>query len=123
MIKSFVVGNNKFEYPIFLFEYLEPYIEEFSKTSSLVISDELEIPETCLNEFTNLIKEVFRKLVITSYQSPNIKQRSKYSTRYQKLIFEGNEYVVDYRKDLAGKTLYALDYLISWLHEKSRNLS
>lgn len=120
MIKSFVIGNNKFEYPIFLFEYLESYLEEFCRTNSLVISDELEISETYLNEFTRLINEAFKNLVMSSYQSPSVKQRSKYPTRYRKIMFKDDEYIIDYRKDLTGKTLYALDYLLSWLYDKSR---
>lgn len=121
MIKAIVVRNQKFEYPDFLFEYLQPYLDEFGKSNSIIISDELIIPDVCLNGLIGLINESFRFLVKEKYQEPTHKQRSKYPSRYQKVEFEGVVYVVDYRKDLTGKLIYALNYLLSWLQEKLIN--
>lgn len=119
MVKSILVGNQKFEYPVFLFEYLQPYLDKFSEANSIVMSDELRIPDACLNEAISLINESFRGLVKENYQEPTHKQRSKFPSRYQKIEFEGKVYVVDYRKDLTGKIIYALNYLLSWLQERS----
>lgn len=118
MIKAISIQNQKFEYPDFLFEYLQPYLDKFSKTNSIIISDELTIPEIYLNDLIDLINESFRSLIKEKYQEPTHKQRSKYPSRYQKVKFEGVVYVVDYRKDLTGKIIYALNYLLSWLQEK-----
>ncbi|MEM9858108.1 MAG: hypothetical protein AAF843_12160, partial [Bacteroidota bacterium] len=84
----------------------------------ITISDELAIPDILLNDLIDLINESLRHLVKAEYQEPTHKQRSKYPSRYQKVEFEGVVYVVDYRKDLTGKNIYALNYLLSWLQEK-----
>lgn len=118
MVKTLVVRCEKFEYPEFLFEYLEPYLERFSKENLVPRNEEIKIPNPYLEELITLINEACRDLIKERYQEPTPKQRSKYPTRYKKVEFKDQVYIVDYRRDLTGKLIYALDYLIMWLNER-----
>jgi len=100
------------------YEYLYPYLIRFSlkhnvdmnlwsKKNIIYISNENR------KSFVKMLENVFEELMKECYIEPTHKQRSKYSTRYQKIEYKGKVYVLDYRTNIVGKIGYALNFLIN----------
>jgi len=110
------IGNKKIELASVWYNYLYPYLIRFCLYKNIGIewkNDTIQIPVEYENDLNVLFKRIFKELLSECYVEPTHKQRSKYSTRYRKIEFDGSVYVLNYRTDIVGIIGYALDYLIS----------
>ncbi len=123
MIKEITVGQNKFEYPIFIFEYLHSYLFRFALESGLYKGQEtLDIPPYLLLKAKSSISDGLRDLLTGLYEEPSHKKRSKYGSRYKKIEFEGKTYVVNFRTDPVGNTSYGITVLLNWIDKRIEDL-
>ena len=112
-----IFKNKKIELTSSCYEYLYPYLVRFLIKHKIDRTQwnngKIFIPDEYKNSFINMLKSVFTELLQECYVEPTHKQRSKYSTCYKKIEFDGRIYVLNYRADIVGIIGYALDYLIS----------
>jgi hypothetical protein len=107
--------NKEIELVDVWFNYLYPYLVRFSLKNGISIEWKnhiILIPKDIEEEFNMVLKDSLRELLFECYQEPTQKQRSKNSSRYQKIIFENKTYILNYRTDIVGIIGYGLDYLI-----------
>ncbi|MFT6335923.1 MAG: hypothetical protein ACJATI_002678 [Halioglobus sp.] len=123
MIKEIIIGQEKFEYPIFLFEYLHSYLFRFALESGLFKGQEtLDIPPNLILKARSLIGDGLRDLLTNLYEEPSHKKRSKYGSRYRKIQFEGKTYIVNFRTDPMGNTSYGISLVLLWLDKRIKEL-
>jgi len=97
------------------FDYLFPYLVRFCISNNLGINwknDTILISKDFQPKFNKMLKEVLQQLLLECYKEPTQKERSKNSSRYQRIDFNAKTYVLNYRTDIIGKIVYALNYLI-----------
>ncbi|WP_418498790.1 transporter [Flagellimonas sp.] len=95
--------------------YLYPYLIRFCLRKGIEIewkNDTIFISKENQKDFNQVLRSVLRELLHECYKEPTHKERSKNSSRYQKIDFEGKIYILNYRTDIVGIVGYALDYLI-----------
>ncbi len=103
------------------FEYLFPYLVRFSIRNQLSIelkNKGILIPIELQPKFNEMLEEILMQLLSECYKEPTQKERSKNSSRYQKIDFKGVIYVLNYRTDIVGKIGYGLNYLIEETKKK-----
>jgi hypothetical protein len=108
--------NKEIQLTELCFNYLFPSLVRFCLSKQISIewkNDTILIPKKDQGEFNKMLEEVLQQLLVECYREPTHKERSKHSTRYQKVEFRGDIYVLNYRTDIVGIIGYALDYLIS----------
>ena len=119
MIKRINVGEEKFEYPLFLFEYLHSYLFRFCISHDLFNAKEtLEVPLRLLPSFKSYMETGLSDLLLNHYIEPSQKQRSKGGSKYQKIPFRGKVFIVDFRTDPFGNTSYGIYMLLIWIKKK-----
>lgn len=75
MIKEITVGQEKFDYPIFLFEYLHSYLFRFALESGLYKGQEiLDIPPNLLLKAKSSISDGLRDLLQICMKNQVIKR-------------------------------------------------
>lgn len=107
--------NKEIELVDVWFNYLYPYLVRFSLNNNLGIEwkDEIiYIPEANQKDFNYLLNNILSELLDECYREPTQKEKSKNSSRYQKIDFQGKTYILNYRTDIVGIIAYALNYLI-----------
>jgi len=119
MIERLKIGQDTVESKGFLFDYLYSYLLRFAKRNKILFSENLEIPNDLLIDFSLMLETSLQDLLEDCYEEPTHKQRSKFPTRYQKINLRDKLYVVDYRKDIVGKIAYRIDALINRVKELS----
>ena len=110
------INNKEIELPELWYRYLYPYLTRFCIKNNISIewkNDIISISEECKEKFHLMLERVLTELLEECYVEPTPKQRSKHSSRYQKINFKGKLFVLNYRTDVVGMVGYALDYLIS----------
>lgn len=98
------------------FKYLYPYLVRFSIKKEIGIewkNDTIFISDQNRKDFQEMLEFVLEELLNECYVEPTQKERSKHSTRYQKINFKGKVFVLNYRTDIVGILGYALNYLLS----------
>lgn len=98
------------------FKYLYPYLVRFSIRKKIGIewrNDTIFISDKNRNDFLEMLELVLEELLSDCYGEPTQKERSKHSSRYQKIEFKGKVFILNYRTDIVGILGYALNYLIS----------
>lgn len=98
------------------FQYLYPYLLRFSLKNEIDISwknDIIFISDEKREQFAIMLENILKELLDDCYIEPTHKQRSKYPSRYEKIVFQEKLYVLDYRTSAVGIIGYALNYLIS----------
>jgi len=107
------------------FKYLYPYLVRFSIRKEIGIewrNETIFISDNNRNDFLEMLELVLEELLGDCYVEPTQKERSKHSSRYQKIEFKGKVFILNYRTDIVGILGYALNYLISESRKPS-NLS
>lgn len=124
MIKEIVVNKDKFEYPVFLFEYLNSYLFRFALEHGIYKGQEvLNIPNNLLLKAKTSVESGLRDLLENLYEEPSHKKRSKYGSRYQKIPFEGKIYIVNFRTDPVGNTSYGINVLLNWIDKRIKEIA
>ena len=98
------------------FKYLYSYLIRFCISNNLGIEwkkDIIFISKEMQPKFNIMLEESLQQLLTECYREPTQKERSKNSSRYQKIEFNGIIYVLNYRTDVIGIIGYALNYLIN----------
>ena len=97
------------------FDYLFPYMVRFCLRNNIGIEWKNNIISISIehqSKFNQMLKDTFEELVTECYKEPTQRERSKNSSRYQKIEFKGTIYILNYRTDIIGKIGYGLNYLI-----------
>jgi AAA+ ATPase superfamily predicted ATPase len=97
------------------FDYLFPYLVRFCISKAIGIewkNDIIFISKENQNDFNKFLQVVLEELLRDCYKEPSQKERSKYSSRYQKIEFNDRIYILNYRTDIVGKVGYGINYLI-----------
>jgi hypothetical protein len=97
------------------FKYLYSYLIRFCISNNLGIewkNDIIFISKENQPKFKIMLEESLQHLLSDCYREPTQKERTKNSSRYQKIDFKGVTYFLNYRTDIIGIIGYALDYLI-----------
>jgi hypothetical protein len=98
------------------FKYLYSYLIRFCVSNNLGIewkNDMIFISKEIQPEFNIMLEKSLQELLKECYREPTQKERNKNSSRYQKIEFKGEIYVLNYRTDIIGIIGYALYYLIN----------
>lgn len=80
-------------------------------------NDVIVIDKSNKDDFIVMVKNVLSQLISECYKEPSQKEKSKHSSRFQKIIFEENEYIINYRTDVIGKIIFGLNYLMNKLNK------
>lgn len=124
MIKEIVVNQVKFEYPVFLFEYLNSYLFRFALENGIYKGQEvLNIDGDLLVKLKTSVESGLRDLLDNLYEEPSHKNRSKHGSRYQKIPFEGKIYIVNFRTDPIGNVSYGIFMLLNWIDKQIAELA
>ena len=110
------IDNKKIELADIWFKYLYPYLIRFCIAKQIGIewkNNEIQIPTIFKDDFINLLKKILDELLSECYKEPSQKERSKYSSRFQKITIDTKIYILNYRTDIVGKIGYALNFLIN----------
>ena len=119
LIREIQVGQNKFEYPVFLFEYLHSYLFRFAIAHNLYTGQStLYIPSELLPNAKSVVANSLRDLFKKLYQEPSHEKRSKYGSRYKKIRFDEKVWVVNFRTDPLGNTAYGIYVLLNWIESR-----
>ncbi len=119
MIKEIVVNQERFEYPVFLFEYLNSYLFRFAIEYEIYEEEDiLNIPNNLLLKAKISVESGLRDLLENLYKEPSHKNRSKHGSRYRKILFEDKVYIVNFRTDPIGNTSYGIYVLLNWIDKR-----
>lgn len=116
IISKVVVQGNEFSYPVF--DYLSTGIFEFAIANELDIWTyrELKISEySQLEKLIEVAENALHNLLNKFYVAPDPKKRSKFPSRYEKVVSKGTTYVVDYRTDPIGREAVGIYSFINWM--------
>ena len=115
-IMKIKLENKEIELVDIWFKYLYSYLVRFFVSNNLGIewkNDIIFVPKEIQPKFNIMLTEVLQQLLTECYKEPTQKERSKNSSRYQKIVFKGVTYILNYRTDIIGIIGYALDYLVN----------
>lgn len=107
--------NKEIELVDIWFRYLYPYVLRFCIKKNINRewkNDIIYIPKENQSEFNQYLKLILKELLCECYTEPTQKDRSKHSSRFQKINLENRTYILNYRTDVVGIVGYALNYLI-----------
>lgn len=111
-----ILKNKEIELVDVWFNYLYSYLIRFCVSHNLGIewkNDKIFIEKHIQPKFNIMLEEALQQLLSECYKEPSQKDRSKNSSRYQKINFKGTTYILNYRTDIIGIVGYGLNYLIS----------
>ena len=97
-----------------------PYLLRFSIKHSIdrTIWDTknvVYIPEDKKEELKMILEYIFEELMAECYKEPTQRQRTKHSTRFEKVFFKNKKYILNYVTDIVGIIGYRLIYMINIL--------
>lgn len=119
MIKKIIYNGEEYNYPVFLFEYLNSYLFRFAINKEIFsASEEIRIDDKLCAELIFVIEEALRELLENCYKEPSHKSRSQHASRYQKISLDNKLYIVDFRTNPVGNTAYGIHLLLNWLKQK-----
>lgn len=119
MIKKIIYKGEEYNYPVFLFEYLNSYLFRFAINKEIFsASEEIRIDDKLCAELIFVIEEALRELLENCYKEPSHKSRSQHASRYQKISLDNKLYIVDFRTNPVGNTAYGIHLLLNWLKQK-----
>lgn len=98
------------------FKYLYPYLVRFSIKKEIGIewkNETIFISNQNRNDFLEMLEFILEELLSDCYVEPTQRERSKHSSRYQKIEFRGKMFIINYRTDIVGILAYAFKYLIT----------
>ena len=110
------VENKEIELVEVWYKYLYSNLIRFCISNNLGIewkNDVIFITKETQPKFNIMLEESLQELLTECYSEPTQKERSKNSSRYQKIDFKGITYILNYRTDIVGIIGYALNYLIN----------
>ena len=73
------------------------------------------IPEDKKEELKMMLEYIFEELMAECYKEPTQRQRTKNSTRFEKVFFKNRKYTLNYVTDIVGIIGYNLMYMINIL--------
>lgn len=103
-----------------VWKYLYPYLLRFSIKHNIdwTIWDTknvVYIPEDKKEELKMILEYIFEELMAECYKEPTQRQRTKNSTRFEKVFFKNRKYTLNYVTDIVGIIGYNLMYMINIL--------
>ena len=103
-----------------VWKYLYPYLLRFSIKHNIdwTIWDTknvVYIPEDKKEELKMMLEYIFEELMAECYKEPTQRQRTKNSTRFEKVFFKNRKYTLNYVTDIVGIIGYNLMYMINIL--------
>jgi len=107
--------NKEIELVDIWFSYLYPYLVRFCLKKKIGIewkNNIIQISKENQADFNLFLKVILEELLNDCYKEPSHQDRSKHSSRYQKIEFRDKVYLLNYRTDIVGIIGYALNYLI-----------
>ena len=57
-----------------------------------------------------MLEYIFEELMVECYKEPTQRQRTKHSTRFEKVFFKNKKYILNYVTDIVGIIGYWLIY-------------
>lgn len=99
--------------------YIFSYIFLFLLENELYDNDAtlLKIDKSKITNLQERVSCSLRDLFKVSYNDPSIGELQKHPTRFEKLLFEGKKYKVNYRMTVSGRIAYAIYCLINFIEE------
>ena len=103
-----------------MWEYLYPYLLRFSIKHNIdwtiwKTKDVVYIPEDKKEELISMLEYIFEELMAECYKEPTQRQRTKHSTRFEKVFLKNKKYILNYVTDIVGIIGYWLIYMINIL--------
>ena len=103
-----------------VWKYLYPYLLRFSIKHSIDwtiwdIKNVVYIPKDKKEELKMMLEYIFEELMAECYKEPTQRQRTKNSTRFEKVFFKNRKYTLNYVTDIVGIIGYNLMYMINIL--------
>ena len=113
-------NDKKIELHPIVWEYLYPYFLRFSIKHNIdwtiwKTKDVVYIPEDKKEELIFMLEYIFEELIAECYKEPTQRQRTKHSTRFEKVFFKNKKYILNYVTDIVGIIGYWLIYMINIL--------
>lgn len=102
--------------------YMYSYVYLFINKYNIPIEHRIiKIEYKMLNQFVFQITNSLRDLLNAVYVEPSNKEIQRHSTRFEKFIFEGNKYKVNYRMNESGRLMYAMYNILIYIIELEVN--
>lgn len=107
---SFKLKEEEYELDEIEVKYLFPYLFRFDNNTGMTLLEDgvTKLTGDNLIEFKGYLSGALSELLLDCYEEPPVKRRQKHSTFFEKFMFDGKKYIVDYTTSAIGRLMYTL---------------
>lgn len=103
--------------------FLYSYLFRFSKKNKIEIlkNSKIDLSGELLLDLKKDLTLALKELIIDCYDQPDLTKLQKHPTRFERFIFEGKKFTVDYTTSTLGRLIYTLYLRINFVNQIIEN--
>jgi hypothetical protein len=102
--------------------FLYSYLYRFCKKENIdLFNGDVLFEGEMLISLKGLFDTALKEIISDTYTPPNEKEMSKHSTRFERFIYNGRKYTVNYTSSISGRLIYLLFIRTQFISEEIEN--